>query len=244
MKINKVRDLTLVNINKEKKLVIACDSCGSIGMKKYDELKVPTNVVGKFTARVALMEVICSGAEVITLSNAVCNEMEPTGEQVIKGITSELKAAGINDSVLTGSTEENFKTYSTGIGITCIGIVDNENIKINKVEKGAFLYSIGIPKVGNEINLDGDLEIANYKNIKDLLNTKDVLEIVPVGSKGISYEAHEMAKYNNLKIKFEENINIDIFKSAGPATVIIFAIKNKIENLENVKNLNLIGKFI
>lgn len=244
MKINKVRDLTLIKINEQKTLVIACDSCGSIGMKKYDELKVPTNIAAKFTARVALMEVICSGAEVVTLSNAVCNEMKPTGEEVIKGIKAELKDAGVDVSVLTGSTEENFKTYSTGIGITCIGIVDNENIKINKIPKGALLYSIGIPKVGNQINLDGDTEIANYQNIRKLLSMKDIFEIIPVGSKGIFYEASEVAKHNNLKLEFKENINIDIFTSAGPATVLIFVAKRELKDAENIKNLRLIGEFL
>jgi hypothetical protein len=60
MDVLKIRDLTLIKIDSEKTMVIACDSCGSIGMKKYDVLKVPPFFTGKFTTKVALMEVLCS----------------------------------------------------------------------------------------------------------------------------------------------------------------------------------------
>lgn len=243
MEVKKIRDLSLIDINEKCTMVIACDSCGGIGIKEGDSLKVPTIYVGKFTVRVAIMEVMCSGAEIITITNAVCNEMYDTGAEVIKGIEEELKMAGISDMTLTGSTEENFKTISTGIGITAIGMANKKNLKVNSIKEEAVIVSIGIPKVGNEINFVKDDEIVCYEAIKKLVKSEDVYEIVPVGSKGIAYEAEILAKNNGYKLEFKENSIVDIRKSAGPSTCVIAAVNlEKLNELENsFKNVNLIG---
>ena len=243
MEITKVRDLTLIKIDKKKTMVVACDSCGSIGMKPGDALKVPPFFTGKYTARGALMEVLCTGAKVITVVDAICNEMENTGMEIIEGIKEELKAAGIEDIVLTGSTEENFLTVSTGLGITVVGIVENAALKVNCVKTNAIVVSIGLPKVGAEIKLDNDQEIVQYNIIKVLLNTCEVYEIVPVGSKGIYNEACQLAKFNGMKLIVEEKNCLDINKSAGPSTVVIVALSEKaLENIRYIKNLNIIGR--
>ena len=242
MKVRKVRDLTLITLHKDQTMVVACDSCGGIGLKAGDILKVPPIYVGSFTARVVIMEVMCSGAEIVTVTNAVCNEMEPTGREIIKGIQKEVKAAGIDEIVLTGSTEENFSPPSTGVGITAIGIADNKKLKINNIEE-ALIVSVGIPKVGEEIDLEGDREIIDYGTIKTLLEKPWVYEIVPVGSKGIVYEAEQLAVNNRLELILENDINVDIRKSAGPATCIIAAINR--EYLETIMecqlDVNVIG---
>ena len=243
MEINKVRDLTLIRIDENKIMVIACDSCGSIGMKPGDALKVPPFFTGKYTARGALMEVLCTGAKVITVVDAICNEMENTGMEIIEGIKEELKAAGVKDIVLTGSTEENFLTVSTGLGITVVGIVENAAIKVNSVKTNAIIVSIGLPKVGSEIKLDNDEEIVQYNIIKVLLKTSEVYEIVPVGSKGIYNEACQLARFNGMKLKTGKDISVDINKSAGPSTVVIAALsENALENIRYIKNLNIIGR--
>lgn len=244
MEIRKIRDLTLISLDDERTMVIACDSCGSIGMKNGDALKVPSLYVGKMTVRVALMEVMCSGAEIVTVTDAVCNEMEPTGCEIIEGIKEELKEAGINDIVLTGSTEENFETFSTGLGITAIGIAFNKNLRINRVNNGAVIISIGLPKVGNEINLIKDNEIVDYSSIRKLLAEDDVYEIVPVGSRGIAYEAEQLALNNKLNLHFESESKAYLKKSGGPATCAIAAINSrsfeKISAL--IPNVNIIGR--
>lgn len=244
MKVIKARDITLVDIGDSKTMVIACDSCGGIGLKTGDTLKVPPYYIGKFTTRVAVMEVICSGAEVVTVVDAVCNEMEPTGKEIMLGINSELEAAGINHASLTGSTEENFPTISTGLGVTAIGIARNMNLKVCSVYQKAVIISVGIPKVGSEIKLEGDSEIVSYEDINYLLKREDVLEIVPVGSKGIKYEALKLSEINNMKLKLETEINIDIEKTAGPATALIAAITAEaVEDIRSsLKNVCAIGE--
>ena len=181
MKIMKIRDLTLIDLDEKNIMVVSCDSCGGIGNKRNDVFKAPPYIVGKMTARVAILEVLCTGAKIITITDAVCNEMEPTGKEIIKGIKDELKDANIDKVVLTGSTEENFKTSATALGITAIGLVEKRKLKVNTIKEEAIIVSIGLPKVGDEIDLSGDKEIIDYKTIKELLNIDCVYEIVPVG---------------------------------------------------------------
>jgi hypothetical protein len=243
MKISKVRDLTLVDISDEKMLVVACDSSGSIGLEERDVLKVPPYFTGKFAARVVILEVLSTGAELITIADSVCCEMKPTGEEIIRGIKDELQAAGVPEIALTGSTEENFPTFSTGIGVTAIGIIDKKNLRVKNVPKDSSIVVIGIPKVGSEIDLENDKEIACYSQLKSLLKDPTVFEIVPCGSKGIQYEAEVLAEENGLKFKLIKGTDIDVRKSCGPATAIIVAVdKNRVTSLMNeLSNCSLIG---
>lgn len=242
MKINKIRDLVLVDIDENKSMVIACDSCGSIGDKPHDALKVPPFITGKYTVRVGLLEVLSSGAEVVTVIDNVCAEMKPTGEEIIKGIKSELELANINSVALNGSTEENFPCVSTGLGITIIGISEKSKLRVNNIKDDILIYSIGIPKVGEEISYEYDEDIFQYDVLYYLRELKEVKEIVPVGSKGILYEAEELAKNNCMEFILEENLSIDINRSCGPATVAIIAVdKNIEEKIKAIKNSHKIG---
>lgn len=242
MKVQKYRDLTLVRIDEKNMMVIACDSCGGIGSKQGDVLKVSPYYVGRFTARVGLLEVMCAGAQVVTVVDAVCNEMEPTGKEIIKGIKQELKEANIKDVVLTGSTEENFSTISTGLGVTVVGIVETKRLKIKSIFKSAAIVSIGLPKVGDEIKLEGDEDIVDYETVKCLLNLESVFEIIPVGSKGILFEAENIACNNGLHLYIDDSVGVDINKSAGPSTCILVIVDiESINDVMNYKHANKIG---
>lgn len=243
MEIEKIRDLSLIKLDETRTMIIACDSCGGVGSKKGDVLKIPPFYVGRFTARVVLLEVICSGAEVVTITNTVCNEMDNTGIEIIRGIKEELKEAGIRDVILTGSTEENFITVSTGLGITAAGIAVTENLKVNNVKGEAVIISAGLPKVGAEINLEWDEEIAHYRTIYELLHNDLVYEIVPVGSKGMAYEANQLAVNNNLKCHIKGSCGVDVQRSGGPETSVIAAVDSKaVENiLKAVPKTHVIG---
>lgn len=245
MKVEKIRDLTLIGINETNTMVIACDSCGGVGMKKGDVLEVDPYYAGRFTARVGILEVMCAGAEIVTVADTICNEMEPTGSKIIKGIKEELKAAGVNEVVLTGSTEENFPTVSTALGVTVIGIAENSKLKVKKINDEAVLFSVGIPKVGAELKLDNDRDIVDYAAVKQLLGMKEVLELIPVGSKGILYEAQLAADYSRMRLITEKNISVNVTKSAGPATCVIAAVgKGAIDKIKCLKNMNIIGTLV
>ena len=215
------RDLTIISGVGDNCLVIACDSCGAVGAKREDVLRLPARYAAKFTARVALTEVMCSGAMPVTIINGAANEMEPTGEELIRGIQEELKNANIADIVLTGSTEENFATNMTALAITVIGIASEHELRFKPAAKGDKLILLGKPSVGGEV----DLESAGfYAEIRQLLALPEVREVVPVGSKGIAYEAENLASMNGMVFNLsdaENMVSVDLYKSAGPATCLL-----------------------
>lgn len=205
-----------------------------------DVVKISPDIVGYFGAHVALCENIAYGATPITIVNTLSVEMNNTGKEIIKGIKKAAKLIDIDtENVITGSTEENFPTIQTGIGITVIGIKE-KNINF-KTEKENIAILVGLPKVGEEVLNSND--ILTLDILKRLRDNNYIHEIVPIGSKGILYEINEISKLWDLEFKLL-NYNVDLYKSAGPATCAVITLKE-----ENLKNLNIdiplikLGKF-
>ena len=225
-----IRDLTIVPLQSEQYLVTAVDISAAIGEKQYDVLNVPPEQTGKMAVRVGLLEVLASGAEVIAINDVVGAEMEPTGRRVINGIQEELNLAGLGDIELNGSTEENMATAQTSVGVTVIGLVNQSQLKVNNVKKEAILFGYGEPRMGNELLEKPDLEVT-YDKVIEFVKRDDVFELVPVGSKGILYEANLLAQLNNCLFieKAECNRNW-LNKSAGPATSLLIAVNHENAN--------------
>ena len=247
MKIRKHRDLTLIDINSNQILVVACDSSGGIGNKENDLVKTSPEVVGQFVAQVALMEVLAFGASPITVVDTLSVEMEDTGRRIINGIKKTLEPLNFDlDNIITGSTEENFPVSVTGVGITIIGIIDKDKWKKSETEKGLLAALVGLPKCGDEVLAD----TASIMNIDKLLELKKkdyIKEILPVGSKGVLYELEQMASTNNISFKLEDQQAIDLKKSGGPSTCVIVSIEeSQYENLKSEFSLpvNKIARFI
>lgn len=230
MNVQKVRDLTLVDLGQQRTMVIACDSCGGVGMKERDVLQVSPHITGRYTARVAILEVLCTGAEVICLTSTICNEMNSTGKDMIEGIRAELQEAGINNVVLTGSTEENFPTVATGLGVTAVGMIQSNQLKVNSIKQQALLVALGQPKVGQEVLAGGGNDRVHYQLIKQMLKDDEVYEIIPVGSKGILYEMQELARNNRLNLIVNPDMKLDVMKSGGPSTAVIAAVSARYFN--------------
>ena len=225
----KYRDLSILQVDEQKTMVISCDSCGAVGTKPGDVLQASPELTGELTARVALMEVMCTGAKIQCLYNALSCEMQPTGEQIIKGIRSELKKAGIDPELMSGSTEENFPTCMTAIGIVAIGMSEG-NLRVGGVTAGDCAVLIATPKYGDKIKQPVDLDIVSYEEICTILEIKGVKEIVPCGSKGVLYEAKAIAEFNNVRFVATNDDSDLLTASAGPATCAVVAIKH--EDLE------------
>lgn len=248
MNITKFRDLTLIHINDDQIMVIACDSSGGIGNKEFDVVKVDPEIVGFYTTQVALMEILAIGAEPITVVNALAVERNPTGERIIKGVKKALEPLNLSeDKIITGSTEENMPVCQTAMGMTIIGIIDRVNFRKSSAKKQHIAVSVGIPKVGDDVISDKGKEILSIKLLLELVKDNNIYEVLPVGSKGILYELGEMARTSDLNFELEEEIEIDIHKSAGPGTCAIISID---ENYYSIikKNfpipINRIGKFL
>jgi len=221
------RDASFIKLIEDIYLVVACDSCGAVGEKSLDVVKVPPYIVGRFTSRVALMETFSVGACPKALTAAICNEPNPTGEGMLAGIKDELDEVCLDVPIVI-STEKNMETSQTGLGITVVGICKENELRVNATQPKDKLYCLGKPKVGNEVFLD-DPEIASTLLIKKLLEAPNVHDIVPVGSKGIKNEAEMLASSLELNLKWKENLPVDIKKTAGPATCVLVTCAGNID---------------
>lgn len=247
MLIEKYRDLTLIDINEDQKLVVSCDSSGGIGEKENDIIKTSPEIVGYFGAQVALMEIIAFGADPSLVVNTLSVEMDDTGSRIIEGIKKALKALNLDDQrVITGSTEENFPVSVTGLGITAIGIINKKDWKKPQTRPGMIGVAIGKPKVGDEVLEDRE-QVMDISKLIQIREKNYIGEILPIGSKGILYELKEMARSNNLNFILEKNISLDLEKSGGPSTCLIVSVEEDKYGLlekESTLEISKIAKFI
>jgi hypothetical protein len=219
------RDVRLFKLDRTRIIVVSCDSAGGIGPKPLDSVRVDGHTVGRFTARVALMEMLSVGADPICLANTLAVEPKPTGIQIIKGIRSEVRYAGLDSRiVMTQSTEKNISVSQTGVGVTVVGTATPRSLKVGCCRSGDAVVAIGLPHVGREVLLgEKDRTIVDTKDVRNLLSLRSVHEIIPVGSQGILHEAHTIAEDSNLQFALGRGLGVDVRKSAGPATVALCA---------------------
>ncbi|KXG77977.1 hypothetical protein AN618_07850 [Fervidicola ferrireducens] len=215
------RDVVLIKINGGTFLAVACDSAGGVGEKERDVVKVSPYITGRFTCRVALMELLAIGAKPLTLTATISCEPSPTGEGLLKGIKDELSACGLDDIPFAVSTEKNIPTCQTALGVTTIGIASEAELRMGKTKSGDIIYCLGVPKVGNEVFLD-DPDIADAMAVKRLLAFSEVHDIIPVGSRGIKGEVEHLAAVSGLSVRWERFLPVNTEKSAGPSTCVVF----------------------
>jgi len=235
------RDLSILPVSKEKWLVIACDSSAGIGKKEHDAVEIDPAITAAFCLRVPLMELLCYGAEPIAVIDLIGNEYAPTGERMLRGIKDELAKAGLSAIPLNGSTEENMPTQTTSVGITVVAetTAGKENFQMQET---CSLIQLGQPYVGEQV-VKNRQKIFSYPLVKALRAESGVIDMLPVGSKGIRYEADLMTKDSEFQVHFSEVENLDC--SAGPATVILLAVKSEQEAdiLARYTELKKIGEF-
>ncbi|PGS55823.1 hypothetical protein [Bacillus sp. AFS041924] len=256
MQISKYRDLTLLQIDRNRYFTIACDSCGGIGMSELDYIKVDEEIVGYLTAKLCLVETLAFRSKPTVLINTLCVEMNGRGKRIINGIEKAIKeyneANFYEDNLeinITGSTEENIPTKQTGLGITLMGEIFNPFNK-REVNSGDAVILIGYPKVGHEVLEDlneNKNEIINFNSLKYLTNNKAVSDLLPIGSKGVLHELNQLMETNNINMNLFIQSNIELQKSAGPATCALAIIKkDTIEGLKrNISQpITLLGEIV
>jgi hypothetical protein len=242
-------DVTILRVPTGHSIVVGSTSSGAIGPKSMDEVKVSGKVVGKFLARVALMDVVATGAFPLLLSVTLAVEKEPSGREILDGIRNEAKVLGLEpNQVIMENTEENFETIQTGAGLTVVGFANDEELRLGKTRPGDLLVAIGKPKVGDEV-IPAEVrgEIADLKNVALLSQKKFVHDIVPVGTFGIAYEARMMAYAVGKQLKLVEKTSLNLERSAGPATVVLVTLDSeKIEDLNLMlrKPITVVGEIL
>jgi hypothetical protein len=242
-------DVSVMTLPTGHSIVVGSSSSGGVGPKQQDSLKIGGKVVGKFLARVACMDVAATGAFPISVSVTLSVEKDPTGNEVIQGINSEIRTLGLEpNQVLKANTEDNFETTQTGAGITVVGLANENDLRIAKTRPNDLIVAIGEPKVGNEvIPAEARNEIANLNDVSALARKDFVHDIVPVGSFGIINEAQTLAYSIGRQLRIYENTGLDLTKSAGPATVVLATLdKEKLGELEYFihKPINVVGEIL
>jgi hypothetical protein len=237
----------ILKFGKETALVLGCDSAGGIGSKPHDSVRVSAEVVGKFTARVALMEVLSVGAAPICVVNTLSVEPHPTGSQIVKGIRKELRRASVSPTIPTlFGSEKNVEATQTGVGVTIVAEAPLHKLRIGKCKTNDLVLAVGLPCVGSEvIKAERRRLIVDTTDLLRLLKISYIHELIPVGSRGILREAETLAKDSDLRFRPLSPHGIDLRRSAGPATVLLCSLpSHKWPELQrNIdKPLNIVGE--
>lgn len=243
--IEKYRDISIIHFG-DRLLTVACDSCGGVGRLEDDTVKTDGFNVGYHTAFVALAETLAIGAEPLLVADTLSVSLGSYGKSILYGIKTAAEEAGLDpDSSITGSSEENFTVSSTGIGVTVLGQIKTSDFRPIPEYDIYEVILIGIPYVGRDV-LEHKSKILTLDSIKTIIGESYVLDLVPAGSRGVLFEAKQMAK--DLVMEYNENTDFAemIRKSAGPATCAVAAVvPGSIESLAAVIDIpvSLIGTF-
>lgn len=240
-------DVSIIKSPTGHAIVTGSTSSGAIGPKELDKVKVTGAVLGKFLARVALMDVTATGAFPLLLSVTMGVEKDPTGNQILEGIRKETRLLGLDpNQVLLENTEDNMETLQTGVGLTVVGFANESELRLARSCPGDKIVAIGRPKVGQEvIPAEAHGEIADLRNVGQLVARRYVHDIAAVGTYGIAAEARMMAYGVGRQLKLFDVAGLDLNKSAGPATVVLASVDpERVEDLKDLipKSVNVIGE--
>lgn len=239
-----VRDLTVLALGNGFSLVLAVDSDGGIGPREHDVVKVSDYLLGRFAMRVPLLEILSCGAVPLAAFDMLTMPMEDGGREIIRGIRDELAEARLpEDFPLSGSTEENVPTTMTGVGTTVLGLVHERDFRPGTSRPDDAVVCAGLPKSGpdDEIRLD-DEEILRPSQIQALLALDGVHDVLPVGSRGVRFEARELATAAGLTLVETDDGGLDLEKSAGPCTCAVLSVNaSKLESVASAVAVPITG---
>lgn len=221
----KWRDLTLLDLQEDYFLVIACDSAGGIGDKVHDIVRTAPRTVGYHTAKVAMMEILSVHGVPLIVSNTLSVEMDPTGKEIIRGIEELLKEYdSAHDIALTGSTEENFPVSVTGIGVTVLGKVEKSHWPPKRTKRDHLAVMVGEAQCGVEVLRTEEKHRLTLQHVRCIRDLPYVFEVVPGGSKGLIHEIKLIESSSQLRFQGEESGMRTLQKSCGPATALLVTL--------------------
>ena len=226
-RVKKFRDLSVIELVGDLMLVVACDSNAGCGEKPKDHFQWPYEEAVSSMFKVTMMEILASGATPVCVINNLCMEMEPTGKKIIKYMQQQMIDCGMDpDTQLTGSTEDNAKTVQTGVGLTIIGLAAKSQMRLGNTKIGDTVVCIGNPQGGGDSPYrETDLDIAKVPLMQQLCKLPYIHEILPCGSHGVRYEAHELAKYaGGTFCLYDEAADMRLDGSCGASTAVIVSV--------------------
>lgn len=197
-------------------LVTAADSCGAIGDKPGDALHVPPELTAELTARVSLLEVLCTGAVPAFAALNVCNEPE-TGERLLTGFRQAAPSLPV-----VMSTEKNMPTSMSAFGVSVTGVCRTDALRLGRATAGDHLFCAGLPLCDAEVPTNTGT-LFSPAHLAALFADSRVHAAIPCGSGGILKEAHILAAESGLSAVIEAPPKLNLKKSAGPASCTVFA---------------------
>jgi thiamine monophosphate kinase len=213
-------------------LTIAADTLGAIGEKPADLFCASTELCGRMTARVCLMETLSVGARPFSLMALTCNEREPTGIRLLAGIREELASSGYPDILIGGSTEDNMPTPMTALGVALLGECKTPAWRL--AQQGDGVYLLGRPYVGAEVLAHLD-ELPAAFHVQQLRSMPAVGDIIPCGSRGIAWELHVLEVETGLQTKLENDLDLALLGlSAGPATCVVVTSREPLSGFDGL----------
>lgn len=220
--VSRVRDLTILDVGPTR-LVVACDSLGGIGPKPHDTYRASAATTAHFAARVPLLELLCAGARPQVLIDNLCVELDPTGAQILDAVRKLAAEAGVPPQAVTGSTEENVATTSTGIGITAIGVPDPDSpARPGASLPGDLVVCLGLPRSAPRYDVYvGRPDLVAIADAASVIASGLVHDALPVGSHGVAWEAAQIAETAGLALTLYPTDAVDIEASGGPASCVL-----------------------
>jgi hypothetical protein len=221
--VRRLRDV-LYWIDGDSAYVLASDSNAGIGERPDDALRQPPTETGYSAAKVALMEVLATGATPFVLTNALGGPRDQYGEQLIAGIQMAIDEVDA-EVVLTGSDETNVQTRQTAVGVTVVGRALVASLRLGETRTGDVVVCVGVPKDGLVVPYaEGDRDIANLRDLQNVAGLPSVSEILPVGSRGVAYEAALLAGGAGGSVRLAAASSFDPAASAGSSTCFLVSL--------------------
>ncbi|MEK4424660.1 hypothetical protein [Solibacillus sp. FSL K6-1523] len=195
-------------------LFVTIDNSGCIGENPQDEVQVPHEVTGYFTARTAILEQWCAGAMPVQL--VVANfSGDDAWQPYINGFQQVFDEINIPTPPVTGSSETNFQALQSAVSLTMLGKKAFANNTTN-----CRYFVVGEPLVGEEV-VNNPQKIASLGELYTGLNEGFIQAIWPVGSKGIGTEIERFTGSD----KYE--VDLPLKKSAGPSCAVLVAVNEQ-----------------
>lgn len=221
--VSRIRDLVILGIGPENLLVVACDSSGSIGSKPHDTFPSTPAFVAHCATRVAMLEVLSSGARPELIVDTLSVEMHPTGAEMISEIRRMAASIGLDHDRVTGSTEDNVESLVTGLGVTILGSALRSELRPGTSEPGDVVLCLGLPASAPQDTLvPDDPRMVPIETVARVLAIEGVHDALPVGSHGTGFEIAELARTSQLQFVSGEH-NLDLDTSGGPASCVLIS---------------------
>lgn len=226
MRAGKFRDLSFITISRRRLLVVACDAAGGIGAKPDDSEQASPVSVGYFCTRVVLFELLTVNAAPCSVSCTLSVEREPTAHRLLDGINQQLREENLIDSIaLVTSSENNFPTLQTSLGVTATGLAKRHGFFRERIREGDQVVQLGECLVGSDARMDHP-EMIDLRTVRLLMRDRLVHEVIPIGSGGVEGETAQLTARG---FDVAMGHGPELRRSGGPATAALVVASPRLD---------------